>query len=51
MESMAINYWAVLVAAVAYMILGAIWYSPILFGSAWMRLIGKTKEQAMADFS
>ncbi len=47
----AINYWAVLVAALAYMILGAIWYSPALFGGAWMRGIGKTKEQVAAGFS
>ncbi len=40
-----INYLAVVVAAIAYMILGAIWYSPILFGKAWMTGIGKTKEQ------
>jgi hypothetical protein len=46
-----INFPAVLAAAVAYMILGALWYSPALFGNAWMRGIGKTKEQVAADFS
>lgn len=40
-----VNYLAVVVAAIAYMILGAIWYSPVLFGKAWMTGIGKTKEQ------
>ncbi len=40
-----INYLAVIVAAIAYMVLGAIWYSPILFGRAWMTGVGKTKEQ------
>ena len=39
------NYLAVIVAAVAYFIIGALWYSPVLFGSAWMKGIGKTKEQ------
>lgn len=31
-----INYWAVLVAGVASMIIGGLWYGP-LFGEAWMR--------------
>ena len=31
-----INYWAVLAAAVAMFIVGAIWYMP-LFGRVWMR--------------
>ena len=51
MEIMTMNYWAVLVAAVVYMILGALWYSPALFGKAWMKSIGKTKEQVTADAS
>jgi len=51
MGSVSINYWAVLVAAVAYMLLGAIWYSKGLFGKTWMQKIGKTEEQVKADFS
>jgi hypothetical protein len=51
MESAGINYWAVLVSAIAYMVLGAVWYSPVLFGNAWMKGIGKSKEQVAADFS
>ena len=31
-----INYLAVLAAAVAAMAVGSIWYSPMLFASAWM---------------
>jgi hypothetical protein len=46
-----INYLAVLVSAVAYMILGAIWYSPAIFGKVWMRAIGKTADQVKADSS
>ena len=45
------NYLAIAVCAVAYMILGAIWYSPAIFGKTWMKGIGKTKEQVAADFS
>jgi hypothetical protein len=51
MEQIGINYLAVVVAAIAYMVLGALWYSPILFGTAWMKGIGKTREQVNADFS
>jgi hypothetical protein len=46
-----VNYLAVLVAAAAYWILGALWYSGGLFGEAWMRGIGKSEEQVKADFS
>ena len=35
-----INYLAVLVGGVIAMILGGIWYSPILFGNIWMKLVG-----------
>ncbi|HSR67804.1 MAG TPA: DUF1761 domain-containing protein [Acidobacteriota bacterium] len=34
---MAINYWAVLVAALSMFLLGGLWYSPVLFGGVWMR--------------
>ncbi len=32
-----INYLAVLVAALSTFMLGGLWYSPMLFGKAWMR--------------
>jgi hypothetical protein len=32
-----INWLAVLVAAIATFVLGGLWYSPALFGRAWMR--------------
>ena len=35
-----INWLAVLVAALAYFMLGAIWYSKALFGSKWAALVG-----------
>ncbi|MBD3160906.1 MAG: DUF1761 family protein, partial [Candidatus Eisenbacteria bacterium] len=47
--SQGVNYLAVLIGAVAYMVLGALWYSPVVFGKAWMRAIGKTAEQIQAD--
>jgi hypothetical protein len=39
----AINYFAVIAAAVAAMALGYVWYGP-LFGKQWMALMGFTKE-------
>ena len=39
-----INYWAVLVSAVASMVLGSLWYGP-LFGKMWMGLMGITRKQ------
>lgn len=51
MEPLTINYWAVVVAGLAYTILGAVWYSTALFGNVWMAGIGKSKEQVQADFS
>jgi hypothetical protein len=35
-----INWLAVLVAAVAYFMLGAIWYSKALFAPKWAKLVG-----------
>jgi surface polysaccharide O-acyltransferase-like enzyme len=35
-----INFWAVLVCAIATMAIGFLWYSPILFANPWMRLMG-----------
>ena len=34
------NWLAILVAAIAYFMLGAIWYSKALFGSKWAALVG-----------
>lgn len=38
--SVEVNLLAVLVAAVASMVISALWYSPLLFGKLWMRLSG-----------
>ncbi len=35
-----INFWAVLVCAIATMVIGFLWYSPILFATPWMCLMG-----------
>ncbi len=42
---MAINWIAVVVAAVSTFVLGGLWYGP-LFGKAWMAASGMTEEKA-----
>lgn len=42
---MTINWLAVLVAGISAFVLGGIWYSPTLFGNAWMKDNGFTEEE------
>lgn len=39
-----INFWAVLLAAVAKVIMGSFWYSPLILGKTWMHENGFTEE-------
>jgi hypothetical protein len=39
-----INIWAVLVSAIAFWVLGALWYSPVLFGKRWQKETGLKEE-------
>lgn len=43
MVDIAINYYALIVAAVANIAIGMLWYGP-LFGKPWMAMTGLTKE-------
>src|ERR1700691_6637473 len=40
MHVMGLNVWAVLVCALATMVIGFVWYSPLLFANPWMKLMG-----------
>ncbi len=40
-----LNWFAVIVATVATFVLGYFWYSPMLFGKAWMEVTGMTPEK------
>ncbi|MBK8503876.1 MAG: DUF1761 domain-containing protein [Saprospiraceae bacterium] len=44
MENMIINHWAVLTSAAFNLVLGAIWYSPLLFFKSWKRENNLTDE-------
>lgn len=39
-----VNYLAVLVCTAIAVVLGALWYSPVLFGNAWIKGVGLKKE-------
>lgn len=44
-----VNYLAVLLAAVASMIVGFLWYSQMLFGKPWMKLMGYNETDLKAQ--
>ncbi len=45
MENLHINHFAVFVCAVLNLVLGALWYSPILFYKGWLREANLSEEQ------
>jgi len=45
MPEVSINYLAVLVCSITYMVVGALWYSPLLFGKLWTAAMGKTEQE------
>lgn len=44
MPDVTIDWLGIVVAAVAAMIIGALWYGPI-FGASWLAHVGKTREE------
>ena len=44
MEFSNLNFLAVIVAALASWAIGAIWYSPVMFGKVWQRELGYSEE-------
>ena len=45
MYEFSMNYIAVIVVAVISFLLGALWYSPVLFYKPWLKASGKTEEE------
>ncbi|OIO63207.1 MAG: hypothetical protein AUJ47_06425 [Candidatus Marinimicrobia bacterium CG1_02_48_14] len=45
MYEASVNYWAVLVSALVFFGLGALWYGP-LFGKSWMKAMGINPDDA-----
>jgi hypothetical protein len=48
MSQIDVNWIAIIVAAVAAFAIGALWYSPMLFGRQWMAAHGHTPEKLAA---
>ena len=46
-----VNYLAVLVCAIASMIIGSVWYSPMLLGRTWMEEVDKSEEELKKEFN
>jgi len=46
MDFSTLNWLAVIVSALTFFGLGAIWYSPVVFGKMWMKETGITQETA-----
>ena len=42
-----VNYIAIIVATIIGYAIGALWYSPLLFGTQWMKLQGFTKRDML----
>lgn len=48
MENTDVNYIAVLIATVINMVVGTLWYSPVLFGNVFTKALGKSDEELKA---
>lgn len=51
MEHVYINHWAVFVCAAANLVVGAIWYSPMLFYKPWMKENNLTEDDIKQKFN
>lgn len=51
MREIPIHFFAILIAAAAKMLIGALWYSPALFLNTWFRVSGVTEEQMKAGMA
>lgn len=48
MTDVAVNWLGVILATVAAMVIGSLWYSPMMFMKPWMESLGITKESMQA---
>lgn len=40
-----VNWLAVIVAIIVNMVVGSLWYSPVLFGAQWSKLVGRKMDE------
>ena len=45
MDLSGLNLWEIAVAALAALVVGALWYSPKVFGKAWQHRVGLSEEE------
>lgn len=45
------NIWAILVSVIIFMVIGMLWYSPILFGNIWLKLVDKKADDISKEES
>lgn len=43
-----VNFWALLLGAIVHVIIGSLWYSPLLFGRYWLSAMKVTDEEIAA---
>lgn len=48
MISFEVNYLAILLSSIAAMIIGYLWYSPLVFGKRWLAIVGLKAEDPQA---
>ena len=48
MDLSKLNYLAVFAAAASAFVIGGVWYSPLMFGSAWMKAAGLSPEEVQS---
>lgn len=46
MDISTLNWLAIVSATLAFYAIGALWYSPVLFGNIWMKEVNMTKDDA-----
>lgn len=51
MDFSSLNWLAVFTAAILSFVVGGLWYSPLLFGRAWMKAMGFADEDMQGDMA
>jgi hypothetical protein len=51
MDNPHVDFLAILIAAVVYLIIGLVWYSPLVFGNVWRKLCGFDKNFKRRKFA
>lgn len=47
--SIDVNFWAVLLAGISAMVVGTLWYSPMVFGDVWRKTVKLDKKKMQTE--